>query len=413
MPFSLIIYSSIKAAFNNHKTQGNNKLRRDQFAKNAPGQLKQAAVGFLTFEPDPLPPRLSLDMDMIRQITDAERALGELAGLGRMLPNPHLLIGPFLRREAVLSSRIEGTVTQLEELLLFEVQPEEMERPADVQEVANYVQALEFGLHRLKNLPLCMRLLGEIHERLLAGVRGADKTPGQIRACPVMIGRKGQDFEEARFVPADHLALPGLLKDFEAFLNNSGNLPLTVQIALAHYQFETIHPFKDGNGRIGRLLITLLLCERRCLPQPLLYLSAFFERHDEEYRDHLLSVSQKATWNDWLRFVAQGVAEQSRDAIERAKQLLDLWQGYRGKMQELAMSTTVLRLIDELFSSPIITISHAQKILQVSFPTAQASIQKLEKAGVLRETTKKQRNRVYVAPAILKLLDEKTNIPIK
>ena len=381
------------------------------FTDEKTGKLTKAMQGYWAFAPNPLPPSLNLTWDLVGQISEADRALSELAGVARTLPNPHLLIGPFIRREAVLSSRIEGTVTRLEELLLFEMQPDEAPQPADVAEVANYVQALEYGLQRLQTLPLCLRLLCEIHQRLLQGVRGADQAPGAIRNCPVLIGRKGQSFEEARFVPPSPDALPPLLKEFEKFLNTPTSLPLVVQIALLHYQFEAIHPFRDGNGRIGRLLITLFLCERRCLPQPLLYLSAFFERNHETYRDLLLDVSRQGAWNDWIRFVALGVAEQARDAIRRAGRLLDLWQSYRRKMQDLAITATALRLIDELFSAPIITIAHAQKLLRVSFPTAQQNIKKLEKAGILRETTQRQRNRIYVAQEILNLLDEQYDLP--
>jgi Fic family protein len=385
-------------------------LRQEDFKKQAPGKLVRSLNGYWTFEPNPLPPAISFDVSLVRQLTEADRALGELAGIGRMLPNPHLLIGPFLRREAILSSRIEGTVTRLEELLLFEVQPEETERPPDVGEVVNYVRALEYGLARLKDLPVCVRLLCEIHEHLLEGVRGMEKRPGKIRDKQVFIGREGQHPDDMRFIPPMQTQLPEMLTAMERFLNFPSDLPLIVQLALVHYQFETIHPFQDGNGRIGRLLISLMLCERSSLPQPLLYLSAFFERHNSDYRDLMLAVSQKGAWSDWIRFFAQGIAEQSRDAIERAKRLLDLWQSYRQRLQAKSQSVTILALIDELFASPIVTVSYAEKKLGVTYPAANNNIAKLVAEGILRETTKKQRNRVYVADAILKLLDESTDL---
>jgi Fic family protein len=358
-----------------------------------------------------LPPSLSFNLPLLRRLVDAERALGELAGFGRMLPNPHLLIGPFLRREAVLSSRIEGTVTRLRQLFLFEVRPEAEPEPADVTEVSNYVRALEYGLQRLKDLPVCLRLLREIHERLLEGVRGTDKKPGHFRDCQVIIGRHGQSLAEARYVPPLPGALNQLLRDFERFLNATTELPLVVQLALVHYQFEAIHPFMDGNGRIGRLLISLLLCQRGCLPQPLLYLSAYLERNNEAYRDHLLAVSQKGAWNEWIDFFAQGVAEQALDSIQRSRGLLDLWQKYRRRMQSVSQSSAVLRLVDELFASPVITISKAEQLLAISFRAAQLNIEKLQAEHVLKEITGKQRNRVYIAPEIMALLEEQEPPP--
>ena len=294
-------------------------MRPKEFAANAPGRLEKAPAGYWTFDPAPLPPdarALGLDFRLACQLSEADQSLGELAGVGRRLPNPHLLIRPFIRREAVLSSRIEGTMTRLDQLFLFEAEPEHVSHPSDVAEVANYVRALEHGLELLKNgLPLCLRVLREVHGKLLEGVRGGQKAPGDFRRCDVMIGRQNQAYHQARFVPPMHTALAPLLREFEKFLNAPGELPVIVQLALAHYQFEAIHPFMDGNGRVGRLLITLMLCERGTLPQPLLYLSAFFEHHEQEYKDRMLEVSRRGAWNDWITFFARGVTEQARDAV--------------------------------------------------------------------------------------------------
>jgi Fic family protein len=240
----------------------------------------------------------------------------------------------------------------------------------------------------------------------MEGVRGGDRKPGEFRSCDVMIGRKGQTLEDARFVPPVHAALQPLLRDFERFLHKPGDLPLVVQLALMHYQFETIHPFTDGNGRIGRLLITLMLCERGVLPQPLLYLSAYFERHAEEYRDCLLEVSRQAAWAQWLRFFARGVAEQARDAARRANSLLDLAKRYQLQVTEVARSSTALLLLDQLFASPFITVGGAARVLDVAFPVAQYNVNKLVRAGVLREMTGRAKNRVYVADEILRLVDQ-------
>jgi Fic family protein len=381
-------------------------LRQEDFTSEAPGRLVQSGRGYWTFEPAPLPPNLLFDLALVRQLSDAAQALGELAGVGRRLPNPHLLIRPFLSREAVLSSRIEGTVTRLDQLFLFEAEADELVHPVDVGEVANYVRALEYGLQRLSEVPLCLRLLREVHERLLQDVRGENKRPGQFRNCGVMIGRSGQTWDDARFVPPDHEKVEPLLRDFERFLNVPGELPIVAQLALAHYQFETIHPFMDGNGRLGRLLITLMLCERRVLPQPLLYLSAYLEKHSQEYKDRMLEVSRRGAWGEWLRFFARGVEEQSRDAAERASRLLDLWQAYRVKVREASQSSAALQLVDELFASPFLSIRRAAEILSVTFPTAQSNMKKLEDLGIVREITGQKRYRVYSAQEIFRLLDE-------
>ena len=385
-------------------------MRPEEFTSEAPGRLVQDTEGHLTFEPNPLPPpetALGLTFRLAATLSAADRALGELAGVGRMLPNPHLLIRPFLRREAVLSSRIEGTVTRLDQLFLFEAEPEHVAESADVAEVVNHVLALEHGLDLLKKMPLCLRLIREVHARLLQGVRGQERRPGEFRECPVVIGRS-RLYDEARFVPPAHPALPPLLRDLERFLNTPGNLPVVVQIALMHYQFEAIHPFMDGNGRVGRLLITLMLCARGVLPLPLLYLSAFFERHDQEYKDHMLEVSRRGAWAEWLQFFARGVAEQGKDAAQRAGRLLDLNKKYQRKVAAVARSATALRLLDELFASPFITVSGAARAVGMTFPTAQNNVNKLVEAGILREMTGRTTNRIYVADEILRLLDAPT-----
>jgi Fic family protein len=390
------------------KFQQGQSLHPDDFQRDAPGQLVQTPQGIWTFVPAALPPRLEFSPTLVRQIADAERALGELAGVGRLLPNAYLLIHPFVKREAVLSSRIEGTVTRLDQLLLFEAQPEdETAETADVHEVLNYVHAMEHGLERLREgLPLCLRLIRELHEELLRGVRGEEKRPGEFRTCPVLIGRPGQTFADARFVPPAHTALDALLRDFEQFLNAPGDLPIVVQMALAHYQFETIHPFMDGNGRVGRLLITLMLCERGCLPHPLLYLSAYFERHGRDYRDHLLQISQTGAWNAWLAFFAAGIAEQARDVILRASRLLDLQQTYRDRLQQISQSSTILRLVDQLFAAPFMTIPGAARFLGITHRAATLNFDKLIAQRILRETEPPRKTRrVFFAPEILALLE--------
>lgn len=375
-------------------------------SQSSPGRVVKAVQGHWTFLPDPLPPKIALDMELIRLVADAHQALGELAGVGRLLPNPHLLIRPFMNREAVLSSRIEGTITRLDELFLFDIEPTEIKNQDDAEEVRNYVAALEMGLEQTrKGAPITLHLLRELHHVLLQGVRGADKRPGEIRDRPVLIGQKGQTVETARFVPPCHTQPRPLLDDFIRFLREPAAMPLVLQLALMHYQFETIHPFNDGNGRIGRLLITLILCQRGVLPEPLLYLSAFFESNRQDYYECLLNVSRHAAWNDWFRFFATGIVEQTQDAIVRSRKLLDLRESYREKIAKDSRSSAPLRLLDELFAAPFITSNRAKEVLNMSFKSARQVIAKLEKKRILRQTNTRQRQRIYCAREILALLD--------
>ncbi len=326
-----------------------------------------------------------------------------------MLPNPHLLIGQFVRREAVASSRIEGTITDLRQLLLFEADPSDAGldagTEADRKEVSNYVDALTHGLDRLKTLPVSRRLMREIHARLMQGVRGEDKRPGEFRDRQNMIGMHGQTPQEARFVPPPVAAMNQALNDLELFIAYGSDLPVLVELALIHYQFEVIHPFLDGNGRLGRLLISLLLCERGVLTQPLLYLSAYFEEHGDEYRDRLLRVSQAGEWIPWVRFFLEGIIQFSRKAIAKSGQILDLWNEYRSHLQTVGQSSNLLRLVDFLFERPAISIPQARERLAVTHKAAQANVERLVAEGILREVTNLKRNRIYLAPRILEIIE--------
>src|SRR5579884_340212 len=374
-------------------------MRPEDFGSAAPARLIKSPAGYWSFVPDPLPPALVLDLPTIRALSDADLALGQLGGVGRMLPNPHLLIAPFLRREAVLSSRIEGTVAGLEQLLLFEEEPRTA-AGSDVGEVANYVRALEYGLSRLATLPVSLRLMQELHEILMRGVRGSDKRPGEFRQIQNYIGQPGRGIEAARFVPPPATDLPSALDALERFVAGPSDLPFLIELALIHYQFEAIHPFADGNGRLGLLLIPLLLCERGYLPQPLLYLSDYFERYRNDYVDLLLRVSQAGDWLAWIGFFLRGVAVQARDAMDRASVLIQLWQSYRSELQEKAVSARVLQLLDDLFAHPVVTMAGARERLGVTARGAQQIIEKLEENGIVTEITGKQRNRIYLAREI-------------
>lgn len=379
------------------------------FTEQTAGRLVKGPRDYWSFVPHPLPPELALSWELVAQLSEADRALSQLRGVAQTLPNPHLLIGPFVRREAVLSSRIEGTQASLSDLLLFEAGGKDGESPRqgeeDVQEVANYVRALEYGLGRLSALPVSLRLVREMHERLLAGVRGQHLTPGEFRRTQNWIGPPGSTLTEATYVPPQVEDMKEAMGALERFWHAPSVLPPLVRIALAHYQFEAIHPFLDGNGRIGRLLITLLLATENLLPQPLLYLSAYFEQNRREYYARLLAVSQRGEWEEWLLFFLRGVAEQSQDAVARSQRLLALWQSSRDALLRARSSALVLRLLDALFASPALTVAGASRELGITARSAQQNIDRLVGAGILRESTGRQRGRVYVAESILAIVD--------
>ena len=341
------------------------------------------------------------------QIGDADRSLSELSGVASRLLNPHLLIMPFVRKEAVLSSRIEGTQASLSDLLSYEASRlfPDLDSEDDVHEVANYVEAMEFGLKRLPELPISSRFITELHERLMRGVRGEDKMPGQFRTRQNWIGPPGTDIENATYVPPPREHMMRLLDDLEKYIHAPRELPPLVRLAIIHYQFEAIHPFLDGNGRIGRLLITLLMVAEGLLPQPLLFLSAYFEKSRQQYYDHLLAISQRGAWNEWITYFLRGIEIQSRDARERSATLLALLNRYRNKVQTKRSSGHIAKLIELLFSRPVINAKMAQEVLDVTPRAAQLHIDRLISEGILREATGKKRNRVYAAPEILHALE--------
>ena len=374
------------------------------FQNSPSGKVVKASKGYWTFIPNPLPPRLEWNNQLVSLISKADHALGTLAGLGETLPNPHLLIYPFIRREAVLSSRIEGTLSSLSDLFLFEAT--RVEKQQDVKEVHNYVRAIEYGLKRLDKLPLSLRLMRELHGILMEGVRGEHATPGEFRRSQNWIGSPGGTLNEATFVPPPVPEMQETLDKLEKFIHTNTVLPPLVQLALIHYQFEAIHPFLDGNGRIGRLLITLFLCERELLSNPLLYLSAFFERHREEYYNHLLEVSQKGIWQQWIDFFLRAVVNQASDAVHRSRLLLDFQQSYRRRVEQEHLSVIALHLVDLIFMKPVLNAKTAKEFLKVTFPAVQKAIRSLEEVGILKETTGQKRNRVYVAQEVMKILEE-------
>lgn len=385
----------------------------ERFRRSPAGRLVQVGQGgtaYWAFVPHPLPPRLEWTPGLVRTLSQADRALGELAGLGRALPNPHLLIGPFIRREAVLSSRIEGTEADLGHLYAYEagqlalpgLGPPPPE--SDLHEVLNYVRALEYGLQRLGTLPVSLRLIREVHARLLEGVRGETATPGEFRRSQNWIGAPGCTLNEATFVPPPPEELMPALDAFERYLYAEDEHPPLVRLAFLHYQFEAIHPFLDGNGRVGRLLIILLLVHWGLLPLPLLYLSAYFEQHREEYYRLLLEVSAAGAWQEWVGFFLNGVAEQAEDAIARMRRLQDLQLAWKQKLARPRASANLLRLADYLFESPVVTIPQVTTALRVTYHTAQKLVEELVAESILQPLDQRPYGRTFAAPQILAVL---------
>ncbi|MBM4370822.1 MAG: Fic family protein [Deltaproteobacteria bacterium] len=374
----------------------------------APGSWVRSLSGAEAFVPAPLPPELRWTDRLVRVLSEADRALGQLAGEGRRLPNPHLLLRPFIRREAVLSSRIEGTQATLGELLAAEAGSSVERSPDDLREVANYVAALEYGLQRLETLPLSLRLLRELHARLMEGVRGGNATPGEFRRIQNWIGPPGATLQDAAYVPPPPDEMKACLGALEGFLQDRA-LPPLVQIALAHYQFEAIHPFLDGNGRVGRLLVTIFLVERGVLPSPLLYLSAFFEASRAEYYERLRAVSLRGEWGPWLEYFLRGVARQAEDALERASAINRILDEWRGAISGSA-SRTPGALVDLLAENPYWTIRGAARRLGIAYTTAQRAFERLVDLSALEEVSGARRDRVYCAARILDILDAPTRV---
>lgn len=368
------------------------------------GRYVRCPEGYTAFVPAALPPQLDWTPQLVQVLSDADRAVGRLAGESARLPNPHLLLRTFIRREAVLSSKIEGTQATLGELLASEAGAEVERSPADLREVGNYVAALEFGVRRLEALPLSLRLIRELHEKLMTGVRGDEATPGEFRRSQNWIGRPGSTLANATYIPPPPHEMTESLGSFEKFLHDR-SLPPLVQAGLAHAHFEAIHPFLDGNGRVGRLLITLFLIERRVLPTPLLYLSAFFEATRPEYYDRLLRVNTNSDWQEWLAYFFKGVARQSEDAIDRVTRINGLIADWHRKASA-AGGKAASALVDLLAANPFWTVKRAAAKLHVAYTTAERAIEKLQAKGIVERTSGARRDRVYCATKLLQILEE-------
>ena len=378
----------------------------DQLANSPGGSLVPTIGDQRAFVPAPLPRQIQPSMLLMKSLEEALGAVANLAGVGETIQNPHLLIRPFVRREAVLSSRIEGTQASISDLFRFEVS--RGRRPnADVEEVANYVQALNHGLDLLEELPISVRLINQVHSVLMSGVRGGERRPGELRDEQVWIGPSGTPIEEARYVPPPPGQVRDLLFDWERFVNESDTIPALFQCAMMHYQFEAIHPYLDGNGRIGRLLITLFLCARGILPKPLLYLSAYFERDRNAYYDQLFRVSATGDWETWIVYFLRGVEQQARDAQVRVRRLRDLQEQKRQVLLERRETANALLLLDEIFARPIITAVEAATLIGVTATGARRILERLVQAGVLEELGDEW-PRLYIATELLELIEAPT-----
>jgi Fic family protein len=360
------------------------------------GQFVRQAQGHVAFEPAPLPPAPPVRFDgaLLTALSRADQALGRLDGTAGTLPNPDLFVAMYVRQEAVLSSQIEGTQASLTDVLAFEAD-EDGSSEGDVEEVVNYVAAMNHGLRRLQEFPLSLRLIREIHERLMRGVRGQERQPGEFRNTQNWIGGSGSTLATATFVPPPPRVMQEALASLENFLHEPG-LPRLVHAALAHAQFETIHPFLDGNGRVGRLLITFLLCHGGVLSRPLLYLSHYLKRHRQEYYDRLQAVRVHGRWEEWLLFFLQGVAEVAVEAQTTAGKILALRELHRSQLaSEGRASGNLLHALDRLFEHPVITVRTLERDLDVSYATANNVLTRLLELGLIEESTGYKRHRRF------------------
>ena len=373
------------------------------------GRYIRQAGGFKAFVPTPLPPDPPVQIagPLRSLLSEADYALGRLDGAVMTLPNPDLFVFMYVRREAVLSSQIEGTQSSLQHLLAAEAELFDPDTPSDVSEVINYVRAMNHGLARLEALPVSTRLIREIHAVLMQGVRGGQLTPGELRTSQNWIGPAGASLREAAFVPPPAHEVQAALGDLELFLHREDELPALIKVGLVHAQFETIHPFLDGNGRVGRLLITFLLTEKRMLSQPVLYLSHYFKRHRSEYYERLQAIRERGDFEGWLGFFLRGVADVSAEAADTAAAIVEMREDYRLRLSDQLgrAAGNGHRVMDKLFNRPIVTVAIVREWLDVSSATANGLVNRLVKTGLLKEITGYARNRRFRFDPYLRLFE--------
>ena len=377
---------------------------------NRAGVFVMQPSGFKSFLPHDLPPEppVEIDGEMLALLSEADRKLGRLDGVTQILPNPEMFVAMYVKKEAVLSSQIEGTQASLTDVLEVNAKDDKRE---DVGEVVNYVAAMNYGLKRLKEFPLCLRLIREIHEVLLSNGRGSNRNPGEFRKTQNWIGPAGCTLADARFVPPIIPDMEKALGNLENFFYAEDNIPALIKIALIHSQFESIHPFLDGNGRMGRLLITFWLCQQDILSQPLLYLSYYFKKNRLEYYDRLMAVREKGDWEGWIKFFLKGVAMTADEATTAAKEIIQLKSACENKIVSRGWSVVYNILLDYLFEFPIVSINDAVEKLQVSYPTAAKVIDNLCSLGVLQDITPDQkRNKKYAFMSYMEILNRGTEL---
>ncbi|MCE2983942.1 MAG: Fic family protein [Parachlamydia sp.] len=381
-----------------------------EISNSASGKMIRKPTGYSSFKPNPLPPDIKWTNQMINALSRADFLLGKLACEGSKLPNPHLLIRPFITREAVLSSRIEGTQATIGEILAANAGITVQRNEDDLKEVQNYISALDYGIARLSELPLSLRLIKEIHFHLMRGVRGSHAKPGEFRRSQNWIGTPGCTLNTAKFVPPSPDELMECLGDFEKFMHDR-QLPPLIHTALCHYQFEAIHPFLDGNGRVGRLLIILLLIEQKILPAPILYLSAFFEATRDEYYKQLYHVSVGGSWQEWLIYFLNGISVQTEDVLSRTERINELLHQWK-MLVAGSQSTLPVKIVDYLAVNPYFTTKRISEEFKIAYSTAQRGIQKLESCNVIQQMNVSKRDKIYCAVEILKILEEPAKIRV-
>jgi Fic family protein len=377
---------------------------------NRSGAYINQPTGYKAFIPKPLPPKpsITLEGDLQNLLSKADMSLARLDGIGHVLPNVNLLIAMYVRKEALLSSQIEGTQASLEDLFEFE-SGEQPKNINDVAEVVNYIKALNYGIERLGSFPMSLRLINEIHSVLMKGVRGGEKMPGEFKKSQNWIGPAGATLNEATFVPPPPHEAEKAMGELEKYMHKKDMLPILVDCALIHYQFETIHPFLDGNGRLGRLLITYYLYWKGALTKPLLYLSYFFKKRRQEYYDRLSLVRENGDYEQWVSFFLKGVIEISDSAIDTSKRILELQTNHRSLLWKKKISSTLaVGILEKLFYVPYVSVNDVAKGFSISFQAASTLVAQFEKAGILKEITGRKRDKRYIYADYLNILSEGT-----
>lgn len=378
------------------------------------GIYVEQAEGYRTFIPKALPPDPPIIMndELADLLSKANRSLGRLDGSAQLLPNPDLFVAMYVQKEAILSSQIEGTQASLEDVLAYRAISQRRRQPASIREVINHIDAMDYGIDRLKTLPAGTQLLKELHSILLEGARGKERSLGEFRQVQNWIGPPGSDIFTATFVPPQAIHVERLMSELGAYLNTDTTTPILVKCGLVHAQFETIHPFLDGNGRLGRLLVTLYLCQQKVLSRPLLYLSVYYKQHREEYYDYLQKVRAMGDWEGWLRFFFRGIWMVSEEAFDTARQIIAMREEHRDLILHMSSSAKGLLVLDMLFKNPMIDIREVARVLQVTYPAASNLVTELVKHDLLKEITGQRRNRLFAYEPYLALLRKGTEQPV-